>query len=179
MKWIGVLIFMPVIVFASSNEFTALKNQALNAMQSFNPGAVISTFTEAPKESRLSNSQSLQQETQQRLAQDETANFVIKEEHQRAKITPNDNASEITEGARLIDMAEEVVRPGCHKEPVPCEEKRFERTCEETRSIKPVTCTKRLVVHVNAIHHSEVSRVFIKKLATIDLTQCKLDFGLF
>jgi conjugal transfer mating pair stabilization protein TraN len=173
MKLIRVLIFMPVIVFASSNEATALKSQALNAMQSFQPGAVISAFTETPKESRLSNSQSLQQETQQRLAQDETAHFVIKEEHQRAKITPNDKASEITEGARLIDMAEEVVRPGCHKEPVPCEEKRFERTCEETRSMKPVTCTKKLVVHVNAIHHSEVSRVFIKKLATIDLTQCK------
>lgn len=173
MRWVGVLIFMPLIVFASSGDVSALKNQALNSMGNFNPNIAIPAFTETPIESRLNNNQSFQQEAQQRLTQDETANFIIKEEHQRAKITPNDKASEIEEGARLIDMAEEVVRPGCHKEPVPCEEKRFERTCEETRNIKPVICTKKLVVQVSAIHHSEVSRVFIKKLSTIDLTQCK------
>ena len=112
------LLFFSQIVF---------RDQALSNLQSRNPNTVISNFTETPAESNLnpndvSGNQVLQQESSNRLAQDDTARFVVTEEHQRAKITPNDKASEITDGTRYIDSAEEIVRPGCHKEPVPCEE---------------------------------------------------------
>lgn len=80
------------IVFASQNDQAiALRNQALSNLQNINPNTVISNFTETPAESHLnpndaSGNQVLQQESANRLTQDDTARFVVTEEHQRARL---------------------------------------------------------------------------------------------
>ena len=176
-RYLAILFVLSSVSFASTDVAVALRNQAMNALPGFNPSQIISNYTETPAESTLkpndsSGSQVLHETAQSRLTQDDTARFVVKEEHQRAKITPNDKSSEIVEGARYIDSAEEIVRPGCHKEPVPCEEHVIEKTCEEKRGFKPVTCTRKLNVRVHALNHPDLSRIMFKKLSTIDLTKC-------
>ena len=176
-RYLAILFVLSSVSFASTDVAVALRNQAMNALPGFNPSQIISNNTETPAESTLkpndsSGSQVLHETAQSRLTQDDTARFVVKEEHQRAKITPNDKSSEIVEGARYIDSAEEIVRPGCHKEPVPCEEHVIEKTCEEKRGFKPVTCTRKLNVRVHALNHPDLSRIMFKKLSTIDLTKC-------
>lgn len=175
--FIALVLFTGFSFAASVDEMIAAKNHALNHLNQFEPGTVISNFTPTPLESALKpndtgNTQVLQQESAHRLTQDESAGFIMREAHQRAKILPNDKSSELLDAARLIEQAEEAIQPGCHKEPVPCEEKITQQVCEEKRVIEPVVCSRTLKVRTHAIHHAEASRVFIRKLSTIDLTQC-------
>lgn len=172
------LFWTHTVLATTPNDVMSIRNDAMNTLHHFNPNTVITNFTETPNEANLKpnekqGEQVLAHESLKRLSQDDTAAFVVKEEHQRAKITPNDKASEIKEGARIIEKAEEVIRPGCHKEPVPCEEKITEKTCEETRSYHPLSCTKKLSVQVIGFSQSNVSRVFLPKVSDIDLTQCR------
>lgn len=176
-RYLVFCLFANLVFAASDDEIISLRNHALNDLSVFDPSVVMPHFTKTPSESNLkpnsdSDNQILQQESGHRLTHDEAAGFIMHEAHQRAKIVPNDKASEILEGERLIEHAEEVIHPGCHKEPVPCEEKTSQKMCEEKSSVESVKCTRKLSVRSHVISHAETSRVFIKKLSTIDLTKC-------
>ncbi len=176
-RYVTFYVFLMLAFSAYSDGISTIKNSALNGLKGFEPGTVLPGFTSTPSESRLkpsidSDNQILQQESARRLTDNETAGFVLNEAHQRAKIIPNDKASEFSEAERLIEQADKVIQPGCHKEPVPCKEEKTQKVCEEKRNIDPVRCIRKLHVRTHAVSHAEASRVFVRKLSTIDLTRC-------
>ena len=162
----------------SRDTAIAARTQAMQSMQAFHPQDVISNFTPTPRESSLQpnasdNDKLLQQEANERLNQEDTARFVITEEQHRTKITPNPKSADLAYADRLIDGADNAIQPGCHKEPVPCEEHVVEKICEERSAYAPLVCQSRKVVHLNRVNHPEVRRIVAKNLPPLNLTSCE------
>ena len=89
---LGFLLILSQAVFAlRADDVLILRNQALNALPGFNPGVVISGYTQTPPESDMkpgaSGDLALKNAGQSKMVSDNTAQFVLSEAQQRAKIT--------------------------------------------------------------------------------------------
>ena len=177
------LLFSTANAHSNPSQATATqaRRDAIYAMEKINPANIIPSFTENPAEIQFRPTKgqegagSLVGEGSKRAQVDEAARFVIQQEGSRGKITPNPKASEIDYAERLLDNADAIIQPACHMEPVPCEEHRIEKTCEESANYSPLTCRDTLNVTIQRINHPEIKRTILKPPRKDDLTHFIID----
>ena len=184
--WLMLLCLVATHANAAINQASAIaaRNEAIAAMQGFKPMDVIPGFTVDPVETQFrptdvpGGDSRLVNEGSNRAKTDEAARFVIQQKGLRATITPNPKASEIDYAERLLDNADTANQSACYMEPVPCEEHRVEKRCEESVKYSPLSCRDHLNVTLRPLRHPDIKRLVTSASSgssvtwVTDLTSC-------
>jgi hypothetical protein len=113
------LCLLPLFAFAN-NPSDALKarEEAMRALQGFNPASVLKGYTNSPTETALQPQEGSNQLTSQGLSalnNNGAANEVYQQAHSREKVASNSDSSEMHHAERILENAEKIdsVSVGC------------------------------------------------------------------
>lgn len=163
----------------NANDINKAKNDALNALKSFNPAQIIKDYTNNPPQTRLTpdeNNNHLSSQGFNALTDNSAAQSIYQNAQTRPPIKNNPASLEMQYAAQLLDNADSVLDNGCYQEPSQCKTENITKTCDEFPTYKYFYCGETLNVQSSIVPHT-VDRTYIyagyAKIVTLDLTACR------
>jgi conjugal transfer mating pair stabilization protein TraN len=158
------------------NDALKAREQALQALNGFNPASVLKGYTQNPKETThlpQEGNNHLRSTGLNALPNNPEANDVYQRAGTRTKGRYNPNSSEMKYAEKLLENPEEVLDGVCYTQPSHCETKKETKTCKETMRDKNIACGEQLTVTLKPLtQHLSRWAIFHKGSTTLNLTQC-------
>ncbi|WP_131778972.1 conjugal transfer protein TraN [Legionella bozemanae] len=152
------------------------REQAMQALNGFNPENILKGYTQNPKEINLlpqEGTNTLPSTGLNALANNPDALEVYQHAGTRTKGRYNPNSPEMRYAEQLLEHPEDAVNGVCYKEPGFCETTQETKTCEETVGYKNISCGETLKVTLKPLTQNFTREVmFPRGSATFNLTQC-------
>lgn len=175
--WVLFILWALLHICRTNASPNSIGQDMLTQMQNFNPASVMQGYTETPQETHLEVHEELLAQETLKASQDETARFVISQEKTRDKVLPSYESSQMTYAEGLIEKAQSIIKPGCYKVPIPCEEHITEKVCEERVQYSSLKCGKTLEVTPGATSQKIVRRMLGKGVWSLGLANCSGPLG--
>ncbi|HHF7375635.1 conjugal transfer protein TraN [Legionella bozemanae] len=176
-----------ILMLFSSAYFTATfaqtptdalnaREQAMQALNGFNPANILKGYTQNPKETGLlpqEGTDTLSSSGLNALSNTPDALEVYQQAGTRTKGRYNPNSPEMRYAEQLLEHPEDVVNGVCYKEPGFCESNPETKTCEETVGYKNVSCGDVLKITLKSFTQNFTREVmFPHGSANFHLSEC-------
>ena len=102
------LLLGPCLCAQTPEDATHARDEALRALQHFNPASILSDYTQNPKEAALHSDDEndvLLAQGEQAIKEDANARSLYEQAHNRPKVAPNPNSEEMQYAERLLTDA--------------------------------------------------------------------------
>ncbi|AWN76023.1 type-F conjugative transfer system mating-pair stabilization protein TraN [Legionella anisa] len=171
-------LFTTFVSAQNQNDALHARDEALRALNGFNPATVLKGYTANPGESALQpqeGSNALGAAGLNVLKNNEAAREVYSQAGSRAKVQSNPNSPEMQYAERLLENPDGVLDGACYKQAGVCKNESVIKTCDESVHYTTSSCKDTLNVLVKPITQS-FSRVVtpnrFQSTATFDLQAC-------
>ncbi|MDX1791260.1 type-F conjugative transfer system mating-pair stabilization protein TraN [Legionella pneumophila] len=171
-------LFTAFVSAQNQNDALHARDEALKALNGFNPATVLKGYTANPGESALQpqeGSNALSAAGLNALKNNEAANDVYNQAGSRAKAQSNPMSIEMQYAEQLLDNPDGVLDGTCYKQAGDCKNESVIKTCDETVHYKNSSCKDTLNVLVKSLTQSfsrAVTPNRFQSTATFDLQAC-------
>ncbi|HEO1455340.1 TPA: type-F conjugative transfer system mating-pair stabilization protein TraN [Legionella pneumophila] len=171
-------LFTACVSAQNQNDALHARDEALRALNGFNPATVLKGYTANPGESALQpqeGSNALSAAGLNALKNNEAANDVYNQAGSRAKAQSNPMSIEMQYAEQLLDNPDGVLDGACYKQAGDCKNESVIKTCDETVHYKNSSCKDTLNVLVKSLTQSFSRAVTPNRFqltATFDLQAC-------
>lgn len=171
-------LFTAFVSAQNQNDALHARDEALRALNGFNPATVLKGYTANPGESALQpqeGSNALSAAGLNALKNNEAANDVYNQAGSRAKAQSNPMSVEMQYAEQLLDNPDGVLDGACYKQAGDCKNESVIKTCNETVHYKNSSCKDTLNVLVKSLTQSfsrAVTPNRFQSTATFDLQAC-------
>nr|HAT8715168.1 conjugal transfer protein TraN [Legionella jordanis] len=171
-------LFTALVSAQNQNDALHARDEALRALNGFNPATVLKGYTANPGESALQpqeGSNALSAQGLNALKNNGAANDVYNQAGHRAKVQSNPNSAEMQYAERLLENPDGVLDGVCYKQAGVCKNESVIKTCDESVHYTTSSCKDTLNVLIKPITQS-IARVVtpnrFQSTATFDLQAC-------
>lgn len=171
-------LFTALVSAQNQNDALHARDEALRALEAFNPATVLKGYTANPGESALQpqeGSNALAAEGLDALRNNEAGRDVYNQASSRARVQSNPNSPEMQYAEQLLQNADDVLDGACYKEARFCKNEPIIKTCDEAVHYTKSFCKDTLNVLVQSLTQS-VSRIVMpsrfQSTTTFDLQAC-------
>lgn len=142
-----------------------MRDDALQALKSFNPGSILKDFKPTPRETILhpqEGTNALASQGLDALKNNQAANEIYHQAGTRPKIHSSPNSPEMRYAESLLEDPDKILTGECFKQPGECKKEAHTKTCEESFEYKEASCNELLSVRIK--RHTQVIKRLLKGL---------------